>query len=81
MLISRSKYGNPIYFLLPLGKMCVFCARIFQIEGKKRDLFIYCSVYIVCNFANKNKELPSIMQCLPLSWFSVSAIPVFFSTH
>ena len=53
MLSFRSKHGNPIYFLQRLGKMCVFGPCSFQIDGKKRDFFIYFSVYMVCNFANR----------------------------
>ena len=54
-------------FLLRLGKMSVFGLCIFEIDGKKPDLFIYFSVYIMCNFASENKELPLIMLCLHLS--------------
>ena len=54
--ILCSKYGNPIYFLLHLGKMFVFGPYIFKVDGKRRDLFIYFSDYMVCNFANENKE-------------------------
>ena len=33
--ILRSKYGNSIYFLLRLGKMCVSGPCVFKIDDKK----------------------------------------------
>ena len=47
--------------------MSIFDPCIFKIDVKRRDFFIHFSVYIVRNFAKKNKEIPSIMFCLPLS--------------
>ena len=60
------------------GKMSISGPCIFKSDLKRRDFFIHSSVYIVRNFAKKNKELPSIMFCLPLSWF-LSVILVFFN--
>ena len=33
--ILRSKYENPIYFLLRLGKMCVSGSCVFKIDDRK----------------------------------------------
>ena len=74
--------------------MFVFGPSIFKVYGRNRDLFIYFSVYMECNFADENKEQLSTSTSTLLlkkrstfnyvvltSFLVLSVIPAFLLIH
>ena len=81
MSILYSEYESLTYFSLHLGKMHVFgpCTYLSNRHEKAWFLHLFPG-YIVCNFANENKELPMLFRGLEIfHWLNVIVFKLMIS--